>query len=49
MSKVHYQRIRSLQDVKIEAKGPKGNATEVDASFKKAWARADVTLTASRF
>jgi len=33
----------------LRAQGKTAEAAQVDARFKKAWARADVTLTASRF
>jgi cytochrome c-type biogenesis protein CcmH/NrfG len=33
----------------LRAQGKTGEATEVEAAFKKAWAQADVTLAASRF
>ena len=33
----------------LRAQGKTAEAAQVDASFKKAWAQADVTLTASRF
>jgi hypothetical protein len=33
----------------LKAQGKTADAALVEARFKKAWARADVTLTASRF
>jgi hypothetical protein len=33
----------------LKAQGKNEDAALVEARFKKAWARADVTLTASRF
>ena len=33
----------------LEAQGKTGQAAEVEAQFRKAWATADVALTASRF
>jgi predicted Zn-dependent protease len=33
----------------LRAQGKTAEATQVDERFKKAWSRADVTLTASRF
>jgi len=33
----------------LRAQGKTGEATETDARFRRAWAKADVTLTASRF
>jgi tetratricopeptide (TPR) repeat protein len=33
----------------LRAQGKKDQAADIEARFRKAWARADVTLTASRF
>jgi cytochrome c-type biogenesis protein CcmH/NrfG len=33
----------------LRAQGKTAEAAQIDESFKKAWAQADVTLTASRF